>query len=433
MSKQNQLTGRPVYIVDGARTPFLKAMGKPGPFSSADLGTQACRELLLRQPFDAADIDEVITGSAVTSPDETNIGRIIALRSGCAENTPAWTVQRNCASGMQALDSGIKDIAIGRCDLVLAGGTDAMSRGPILYNDVMVNWLAQLARSKSFVAKLQTFLALRPNMFKPVIGLLRGLTDPVCGLTMGQTAEIIAYDFGITREMMDAFSVQSHQRLAKAQQENHLNEIVPVYDTKGNAYLTDTGLRADSSIEKLAKLKPAYDKPYGTVTAGNSSQVTDGAAFVILASEEAIQKHQLKPIAKIVDVNWGALNPAVMGLGPVYATVPLLMRNKLQLNEIDYFEINEAFAGQVLACSAAFNDANFCKTHFGLDQAVGVLPQDRLNIDGGAIALGHPIGATGARLALHLAQTLKRQNARRGIATLCIGGGQGGAVLIEAV
>ncbi|MCD6047495.1 MAG: acetyl-CoA acetyltransferase [Gammaproteobacteria bacterium] len=433
MNKQNQLTGRPVYIIDGARTPFLKAMGKPGPFSSADLGTQACRELLLRQTFDAADIDEVITGSAVTSPDETNIGRIIALRSGCAENTPAWTVQRNCASGMQALDSGIKDIALGRCDLVLAGGTDAMSRGPILYNDAMVNWLAQLARSKSFVAKLQTFLALRPQMFKPVIGLLRGLTDPVCGLTMGQTAEIIAYDFGITREMMDAFSVQSHQRLAKAQQENHLNEIVPVYDTKGNAYLTDTGLRADSSIEKLAKLKPAYDKPYGTVTAGNSSQVTDGAAFVILASEDAVQKHQLKPIAKIVDVNWGALNPAVMGLGPVYATVPLLMRNKLQLSDIDYFEINEAFAGQVLACLAALNDANFCKTHFGLDQAAGILPQDRLNIDGGAIALGHPIGATGARLVLHLAQTLKRQNARRGIATLCIGGGQGGAMLIEAV
>lgn len=433
MSKQNQLTGRTVYIVDGARTPFLKAMGKPGPFSGADLGTQVCRELLTRQNFSAADIDEVVTGAAVTSPDETNISRIITLRSGCSENTPAWTVQRNCASGMQALDGGVKDIALGRCDLVLAGGTDAMSRGPILYNDAMVNWLAQLARSKDFVSKLKTFLALRPKMFSPVIGLLRGLTDPVCGLNMGQTAEIVAYDFGITREMMDAYSVQSHQRLAKAQEAGYLSEIIPIYDTKGNAYLTDTGLRKDSTIEKLATLKPAYDKPYGTVTAANSSQVTDGAAFVILASEDAVKKHDLKPIAKIVDVNWGALNPAVMGLGPVYATVPLLMRNKLKLSDIDYFEINEAFAGQVLGCLAAFNDATFCKTHFGLDQAAGVLPQDRLNVDGGAISLGHPIGATGARIVFHLAQILKRQNARRGIATLCIGGGQGGAMLIETV
>lgn len=431
--KQRQLSGRPVYIVDGARTPFLKVRGKPGPFSAADMGTWACRELLARQAFAASEIDEVITGSAVASVDETNISRIIALRAGCSENTPAWTVQRNCASGMQALDSAIKDIAINRCDLVLAGGTDCMSRGPLLYNDAMVNWFAQLAKSKNFGAKLKTFLAFRPHMLAPVIGLLRGLTDPVCGLSMGATAEIVAYDFGITREMMDAFSVRSHQRLAKAQTEKILTEIVTIYDNKGNVYIADDGVRADSSIEKLATLKPAYDKPFGTVTAANSSQVTDGAAFLILASEEAIQKYQLKPVAKIVDVNWGALNPAVMGLGPVHATVPLLTRNKLKLSDIDYFEINEAFAAQVLGCLKAFESAEYCKTHFGLSEPVGTLDQERLNIDGGAIALGHPIGATGARLALHIADVLRRKNARLGLATLCIGGGQGGAMLIEKV
>src|SRR3989338_5542049 len=166
--KQHQLTGRPVYIIDGARTPFLKARAKPGPFSSADLGTWACRELLARQPFSATEINEVITGCAVASADETNISRIIALRAGCGENTPAWTVQRNCASGMQALDSAVKDIAIGRCDLVLAGGTDAMSRGPLLYNDAMVQWFAKFFSSKNLVAKLKTLLAFSPHMLGPV-------------------------------------------------------------------------------------------------------------------------------------------------------------------------------------------------------------------------------------------------------------------------
>ncbi len=433
IEKQKKLTGRPVYIVDGARTPFLKARGKPGAFSSSDLGVAACKALLARQPFAPTDIDEVITGCAVASADETNISRIIALRVGCGEHTPAWTVQRNCASGMQALDEAVKDIAIGRCDLVLAGGTDAMSRGPILYNDAMVQWLSQLNAAKALPAKLKTMLKFRPNMLAPVIGLLRGLTDPVCGLNMGQTAEIVAYDFGITREMMDTYAARSHQRLAKAQAEKRLNEIVTIYDTKGNAYSADDGLRADTTIEKLAKLKPIFDKPFGTVTAGNSSQVTDGAAFLILASEAAMQTYGLKPLARIIDVNWGALNPAIMGLGPVHAVAPLLARHHFNFNDIDYIEMNEAFAAQVLGCLAAFASKDYCRTHFGLEKDFGMMDQDRLNIDGGAIALGHPIGASGARITLHLAHTLKQQNAKRGIATLCIGGGQGGAMLIETV
>jgi acetyl-CoA C-acetyltransferase len=341
-------------------------------------------------------------------------------------------VQRNCASGLQALDDASKDIASGRCNLILAGGTDAMSRGPILFNNAMVDWLSRLNRSKTFAAKLKTFLAFRPHLLKPVIGLLCGLTDPICGLTMGQTAEIIAYDFGISRDMMDAYALRSHQRLAQAQAEHHLTEIVPIFDTKGNVYQADDGLRSDTTLAQLARLKPSYEKPYGTITAGNSSQVTDGAAFLILASEEAVTQHHLTPLAKVIDVNWGALSPSVMGLGPVHAIAPMMARNQLTLNDIDYFEINEAFAAQVLGDVAALGNQAYCNTHFGLD-AIGTIDPTRLNIDGGAIAMGHPIGASGARIVLHLAQILKRTGAHRGIASLCIGGGQGGAMLIESL
>ncbi len=422
-----------VYIVDGARSPFIKARGKPGPLSGADLAVQVCQALLARLPLSARDIDEVIVGSAVSNPDETNVARVIALRSGLSNHTPAWSVQRNCASGLQALDSGYQAIQLHRSEIVLAGGTDAMSQGPILYNAQMVNWLANLAMSKSFGAKCKTYSQFRPSMLKPVIGLLRGLTDPICGLTMGQTAEIIAYDFAIQRADMDAYACQSHQRLMAAQAAQALTEIVPLYDKQGHVYLSDEGLRADTTLEKLARLKPAYDKPFGAVTAGNSSQISDGAAFLILASTEAIKKHNLPVIAKIRDVAWGALNPAVMGLGPVHAIVPLLQRNQLSLTDIDYFEINEAFAAQVLGCTKALASAEYCHNHFGSANACGTLPPDRLNVDGGAIALGHPIGATGARLVLHLAQTLKQRQGRLGIASLCIGGGQGGAMLIESV
>ena len=407
--------------------------GKPGPFTGADLATQVCTQLFKRLALDITKIDEVIIGSVVSSVDETNVARVIALRAGLSTHTPAWTVQRNCASGLQALDCATQAIQLGRSQLVLAGGTDAMSHGPILYNDLMVNWLASLAHAKTFGAKARAFSQFRPAMLKPVIGLLRGLTDPICGLTMGQTAEIIAYDFGISRADMDQFALRSHQRLSKAQSALALHEIVPLYDTKGHAYLCDEGLRSDTTLDKLAQLKPVYDKPFGAVTAGNSSQISDGAAVLLLASRAAVEQYQLPVLAKVRDIAWGALNPAIMGLGPVHAIVPLLQRQQLSLKDIDYFEINEAFAGQVLGCRQALASKEYCHSHFGLAEACGDLPEERLNVDGGAIALGHPIGASGARIALHLANTLKREGGRLGIASLCIGGGQGGAILLESM
>jgi acetyl-CoA C-acetyltransferase len=421
-----------IYIVDGCRTPFLKAKGRPGPFAASDLATQAGRALLLRQPFSPSDLDEVILGCAAPSVDETNIGRMVALRLGCGHKVPGWTVMRNCASGMQAIDSAMANIQSGRAQLVLAGGVDALSRAPLLYPDSMVNWFADMMQMKTATQKLGHFLKLRPGMFlNPVIGLMKGLTDPVVGLLMGQTAENLAHRFGITRAQMDAFSVRSHLRATEAAKQGHLGEIVPVVDAKGKVYASDDGVRADASLEGLAKLKPFFDKKYGRVTAANSSQVTDGAAWVLLASEEAVQKWGLKPIGKITGSQWSGLDPAQMGLGPVHASAELLAKQGLTVNDIDYWELNEAFAAQVLACQAAWQEEQYCKEQLGMNGVFGQVSDERLNVDGGAVSIGHPVGASGTRIVLHLLHVLRRQGAKRGVATICIGGGLGGAMLVE--
>ncbi|WP_353150586.1 acetyl-CoA C-acetyltransferase [Pollutimonas bauzanensis] len=420
----------PVYIVDGARSPFLKARNAPGPFSASDLAVQTGRELLLRQSFNPTDLDEVIIGCAAPSPDETNIGRVISLRLGCGHKVPGWTVMRNCASGMQALDSGVMSIQTGRSNLVLAGGVDALSRAPILFTDEMVSWLAAWGKSRSLGQKLATLKTLRPRYLAPVIGLLKGLTDPVIGLSMGQTAENLAHRFKLSRQDMDSYAAQSHLRALAARHAGAFHEIAPLTDQKGSLYAEDDGIREDSTPAKLSTLKPVFDKPWGNVTAGNSSQVTDGAALLLLASQSAVDRYQLKPLGRITDAQWAGLDPATMGLGPVHAATPILERHQLGLNDLDLWEINEAFAAQVLGCVAAWNDDAWCQEHLGRD-ALGGLDPDRLNVDGGAIALGHPVGASGARIVLHLLNALRARQLKRGIATICIGGGQGGAMLIE--
>lgn len=420
-----------VYIVDGSRTPFLKAKGKPGPFLASDLAVAAARPLLLRQQFPVDAIDEVIVGCVMPSENEANIARIIALRLGLPESIPAWTVQRNCASGMQALDAAYRNILNEQSDIVLAGGTESMSHAPVLFNETMVNWLSMFMAAKTTGQKLQLITQIRPMHFKPVIALLCGLTDPIVGMSMGQTAEQIAYRFNISREQMDAFAMASHQRLAAAQDNDHLDEIEAVYDNRGNAFEYDDGLRRDSSMANLAKLKPYFDRKYGMVTPGNSAQITDGAAMLILASANAVKKYNLPVLAKITDSQWAGLAPEEMGLGPAYAMAPIMKRNKLKIEDVDYWEINEAFAGQVLGCIEAWKNKDYCAEFLDSKSAIGEIPRDRLNVDGGGVSLGHPVGASGARIVLHLANVLKRTSTKRGIASLCIGGGQGGAMLIE--
>ncbi len=390
--------------------------------------------MLLRQPFPPDAFDQVILGCVNVIADEMNPARVAALRLGMGEAMPAFTVQINCGSGMQSIDTGFRYIREGVCDLVLAGGAESLSHSPLVYRRSAVEWYAALAAARSLPARLKAFASWRPSMFQPVIGLERGLTDPVVELNMGQTAEVVAHVFGISRRDADQFAVESQLKLARAQKDGHFEgELEPAFDRKGKTYDLDDGVRPDSSVESLAKLRPAFERPWGKVTPGNSSQITDGASWVILASEAAVKKHGLNPRAVIIDSQWSALDPSIMGLGPVLCSSALLKRRGLTLADVELWELNEAFAAQVLACLAAWNDATFCRDVLHLDGAAGNIDRSKLNVDGGAIGLGHPVGASGNRIVLHLMNALKRLGLKRGIATECIGGGQGGAMLIEAV
>jgi acetyl-CoA C-acetyltransferase len=431
MNGSEHSSGRPVFIVDGARTPFIKAQNKPGPFTPVDLAVQAGRPLLERQPFDRRHFDEVIVGCVNVHPDEVNPGRVAGLRLGLGIEIPGWTVQRNCASGLQSIDCGFRAIGQGLADLVLAGGTEALSHAPLLFTSDAAGWFGSMASARTTWQKLERMAAFRPGHLKPSIGLVRGLTDPVVKLNMGQTAEVLAHRFNVSREEMDAYALESHRRLARAQAEGHIEELVPMIDRKGKLFDHDDGVRPESSMADLARLKPVFEPPFGKVTAGNSSQITDGASWVILASEPAIARFKLNPMARIVDCNWAALDPSVMGLGPVLSMVPMIRRNGLSRSDIGAFELNEAFAAQVLACQRALDDRQFCRDILGLDEPVGSIAMDILNIDGGAISLGHPVGASGNRITLHLIHVMRRLKARHGVATACIGGGMGGAALLE--
>ena len=426
--------GNRVFLADGARTPFFKARSGPGPFTPVDLAVQAGRPLLARQSFPRDMFDLVILGCVNVIADEMNPARVAALRLGLGETMVAFTMQINCGSGMQSIDTAYRYIRDGSHDLILAGGAEALSHAPLVLRQSAVEWFGKLNSATSTKERLGALTDIRPDFFKPVIGLERGLTDPITELNMGQTAEVLAHRFGISREMADLYAVESHHRLAAAQSEGRLeDEVMPAFARDGSVYDVDDGVRPNSDPEKLAKLDPVFEKPYGKITAGNASQITDGACWCIVASERAVEKHGLTPLAEITDSGWAALDPAIMGLGPVVAATPLAEGRGWIAEDIDLWEINEAFAAQVLSCLSAWQDANFCREVLGLEGAFGTIDRDRLNIDGGAISLGHPVGTSGNRIVLHLANAMKRRGARRGIATECIGGGLGGAMLLEAV
>jgi acetyl-CoA C-acetyltransferase len=335
---------------------------------------------------------------------------------------------------MQSIDTAYRYIQEGLSDLILAGGAEALSHAPLIFNRRAVGWFVRLNGARDPLSKLVAMLGFRPSFLTPVIGLERGLTDPITDLNMGQTAELVAHLFHITRRQADEYAAESQNRLARAQLGGYLkDEVEPAFARDGTLFDHDDGVRPDSSADALAKLKPAFERPWGKVTPGNSSQITDGASWVILASEDAVKQHNLRPKAVIVDSEWSALDPSVMGLGPVYCSTALMKRHQLGLGDIDLWELNEAFAAQVLGCLAAWEDAEFCRDALGLDGPAGSIDRARINVDGGAIGTGHPVGASGNRIVLHLVNAMKRLGLKRGIATECIGGGQGGAMLIEAV
>ncbi|MAU96338.1 MAG: acetyl-CoA C-acyltransferase [Fulvimarina sp.] len=427
------MTGQPVYLVDGARTPFIKARGRPGPFTPVDLAVQCGRPLLLRQDFPVSAIDLVILGCVNVIADEMNPARVASLRLGVSDETPAFTVQINCGSGMQSLDTAFRYIERGTHEIVLAGGTEALSHSPLVLTRGAVEWFARLNRAKTMGDRAKAFSQLKPGYLKPVIGLERGLTDPITDLNMGQTAEILAHLFDVSRRDADAYAVESHRRLGEATAKGWLKgEMLPAVARDGKVYDHDDGIRPGTTVKDLAKLRPVFERPYGKVTPGNASQITDGASWNILASEAAVEKYGLKPLARIVDSDWGGLDPSIMGLGPVTSVAPILRRQDMAVADVDLWELNEAFAAQVLSCVAALDQPDIADGVLGLEGRGGRIDHGKLNVDGGAIALGHPVGTSGNRITLHLANTLKRLGKKRGIATQCIGGGLGGAMLLEA-
>jgi acetyl-CoA C-acetyltransferase/acetyl-CoA acyltransferase len=422
-----------VYIVDGKRTPQAKSGLDLKDVQAPYLGAYLVKHLIDNTEIPVDCVDEVIFGNTGTPAKYPNIGRVIALEAGLHKKTSGYTVHRNCASGMEAVSQAYLKIASGRSDVIIAGGVESMSQMPLIYGKDMTDLFAKLMKAKTMGDKLAALSSFRPNYLTPIIAIEQGLTDPFCGLNMGQTAELLARELKITREEQDIYANESHQKAIRAIKEGKFkDEILPI--TIGGSLtklLTeDVGPRENSTVEGLAKMRPYFDKKSGTVTIGNSCPITDGGSALLFASEEAVKKYNLKPMAKLTDYHFHGLEPERMGMGPLNAMNGLMKRTNLKLSDFDLFEINEAFAAQILAVAKAFKHADIA-ARFDVEKAWGDLDFSKLNVNGGAIALGHPVGSTGSRLIVSIMHELKKRKGKYGIASLCIGGGQGGAVVVE--
>jgi acetyl-CoA acyltransferase len=442
-----QKNPRDVVIVEGVRTPFVKSGANFKSIHPAELGKNALKELIARANLDVNGVDEVIIGNTGNPVDAVNIARVVALNAGIPQQTSAYTVHRNCASAMESISNGFEKIKSGTMNVVIAGGTENMSQMPTLLPPKIQNTFDRLLGPEGrkrplpllwqlLKGDLKQIRALMQGNFRdeyfPVISVMQGLTDPFVGINMGQTAEILAKEWGLSRETQDQFALRSHQ-LASKNKEKIRQEIAPVYvppDYK-DLVIDDIGPRDTQTLEALAKLKPFFDKQTGTITAGNSCPITDGAAMTLLMSREKAESLGYKPQARILSYGFAGCEPERMGLGPAYATPLALKRAGLTLKDIGLVELNEAFAAQVLACVKAMDSDKFAQEKLGLSKKVGEINMDQLNVNGGAIAFGHPVGATGSRLVITLMKEMARRNVQFGLATLCIGGGQGGAMILE--
>lgn len=432
---------REVVIVDGLRTPFAKAGADLAPVSAQDLGSMALRALMDR--LELADglsskarvkVDEVCFGNVGGPVDAANIARVIALNAGVHRAIPGYTVQRNCASGMESIAQAFMKIATGQADVMLVGGTESMSNYPLLFNEKMKGLFMNLMMARTMGARLGAVSKFRPNFLKPVIALQEGLTDPVCGLNMGLTAENLARDFAITREEQDAFAIHSHEKALAAQEAGRMaEEITPAFvGPKFKKFVeSDIGPRAGLTSEKMAKLKPYFDRKNGTVTVGNACPITDGAVALAMMTREKAEGAGYKILGTVKSATFAGLEPERMGLGPVYASKKALDQAGMKLNQMDVIEVNEAFAAQVIAVSKASASKKFCAEKMGMSEALGEIDPAKLNMNGGAIAFGHPVGSSGSRIVLTALKQLQRSNKQFALSTLCIGGGQGGAVVLE--
>ena len=425
-------------IIDGVRTPFVKAAGHLNQTPAPELGRLAVRELLYRCDLNPDQVDELVAGNVASPPEAANVARVIALRAGIPKDRIAHTVSRNCASGLECVTEAVDLIESGRAKCVVSVGVDSMSNIPVFWGKQLAEKLFAITRAKTPFQKLRALARIRPADLKPEIGIKLGLTDPVTGMMMGDTAEKLAREFHITREEQDEFALRSHQLAADAWQEGRLDsETMTVYpEPDSKPIQIDDGFRKNQSTEALGKLKPYFDRRWGTVTVGNSCQITDGATALLVMEAELAKRLGLKPLGKVHTYAYAGCDPERMGLGPVFATVKALKSSGLKLKDMQLIELNEAFAVQVLACLKCFESPpKDCLEAAGLNGSasdlLGAVDMQKLNVNGGAIALGHPVGSTGTRLILTLLRELERRDQDLGLATLCIGGGQGGAVIVE--
>lgn len=423
---------RRVAIVAGLRTPFVKANGLFGKLTALDLGKIVVAELLARTNLDPKEVELLTYGQVVPSVSAPNIAREIVLGTSLPQEVDAFSVSRACATSLQAMTDAADQIALGHVDVAIAGGAECLSDIPFTVSRPLADALVAASRGRDLATKLRSFADLSPRDLLPIPPALK---EPSTGLTMGESAEKMAQENGITRGEQDRFAKRSHDLAAQAWEAGRLDDQVmhvlvpPRYK---HTATTDDFVRRDTDLEKMGKLKPAFDKKYGSITAANSSGLTDGASALLLMSEEKAKALGYQPLGYIRSYAYTALDPrGQMLLGPAFATPRALDRAGLTLADMDLVEIHEAFAAVVLSILQAFDSKKFAEERLGRSQAVGQVDDAKLNVNGGAIALGHPFAATGARMVLSTLKELERRGQNHGLVTICAAGGLGGAVVLE--
>lgn len=432
-TRKRESAGRSVVVVAGGRLPFAKAGTDYRALVSYDLARMVLAGVLEKGALQGSEIDQVVMGTVIQNVATSNVARDAALGAGVPDGVPAHTVTVACISANRAIADAALSIATGHADTALAGGVEMLGDVPVGFDRDVRRRLFDSRRYKGIKDWGPFFKGLKPRQLLPQAPAIAEFTT---GESMGQSADRLAARFGVTREDQDAYAVRSHHGAAAAQAAGHFDpELIRVsVPPKGAVVAADNGVRADTNLEQLAKLKPAFVKPFGTVTAGNASPLTDGAAAVALMAEDVAKTQGRVPLARIVDFNFVAQDPGdELLLGPAYAAPKLLARNGLSLSDIDVIEIHEAFAGQVLAVLRAWASAEFARSNLGANKAFGEVDMDKVNPWGGSISLGHPFGATGARMVTTAAHRLHVENGRFALVTACAAGGQGHAMLLERV
>lgn len=422
------LTQRPVAIMAGMRTPFVKSFTTYRHVSEQDLMTSALEALVKQQKLEGQTLGDVALGAVMMHSKDWNFARECVLGTSLNPATPAYNVQRACGTGLETANHIALKIASGQIEVGIAAGCDTNSDLPVVARKELASFLLDLRDARTLPERLKVLSTFRPSMVVPQFPMV---TEPRTGLSMGEHTELMVKEWKISREAQDQLAFESHQKGARAYDEGFYNDLV----FKFQGIDRDGILRKDTTLEKLAKLKPAFDKsPTGTLTAGNSTPLTDGAAAVLLASEDWAKKNGKEPMAFITDVETAALD-FVAGEGllmaPTVAVARLLQRNNLKLQDFDFYEIHEAFAGQVLCTLKAWEDPLYCKNKLGLSAPLGSIDRNKMNLKGGSLAMGHPFAATGGRIIAGLAKQLMLKGSGRGLISICTGGGMGIAAIIE--